>query len=157
MGTTAIESARQQASSAPVSAQKRKNLSRTFKRYRRKSMAPLQSFDIDAVDENVQREDEEEKEEVIVQSNAVTVCEYHRNKSKGIGGYECTKCECYLTDEEKRKYDELLRKADEAEAKEDYFDAMECLMAALEIKNQDISLHQRAMIIGNNIWKDCKD
>merc|ERR1712129_147989 len=83
---TAFESSKQQASSAPVSAQKQKNLSRTFKRYRRKSMAPLQSFDIDAVDENVQKEDEEEEkeeEEVIVdekESTAVTVCEYHRNK-----------------------------------------------------------------------------
>merc|ERR1712154_59819 len=60
-----------------VSNEKRLNLSTSFKRYRRKSLAPQfdQMDNLDDEEEENEIEQEEEKKE---DSERVTVCDYHR-------------------------------------------------------------------------------
>merc|ERR1719442_289768 len=86
-----------------VSNEKRSNLSSSFKRYRRKSLAPqfdqLDDLDNEQKANEIQEQEEEEKRD----NERVKVCEFHRKKAINVQDFEysCTKCHCYCTEEEK--------------------------------------------------------
>jgi len=165
-----ILQASEHSSPAPeICAEKKQTLRKNYKRYRRKSFVPqMDAFD-DLDHLNDAEEEEEEEEEAVQQSvpqhiaaeeegkeeGRLMVCEMHRNKAKGVASfeYECVKCECFLSADEKIRYQELLRKANDAEKHEDWGTAMEALMNALEICNSEQSLHTRCMEMGRLLFQ----
>jgi len=152
--------------SQALSEAKKQSLRKNYKRYRRKSFVPqMDAFDdLDLLDDA----DDDEEEESAQQQTApqlmaaadneegrVMVCEMHRRKAKAVTSfeYECVKCECFLSDDEKRTYQELLRRANEAEKCEDWGTAMEALMNAVQICNSEQSLHTRCVEMGRLLFQ----
>jgi len=144
-----------------ISAEKRKELSTNFKRFRRKSMLPkfeeLDKID-DEEEDDEETEDEQEAQPLNDQYNdalSVRVCEEHRTKALGVESFEysCTKCHCFCSEDELLRYTELLEMADKAEREQNNAEALQFLMEALEISNQDIAVHQRCSIIGSLLFQ----
>jgi len=136
-----------------VSAVRSAQISRSFKRYRRKSLVPtMDAMDDHLEDEQPEHEEEQrEMTEPAADTKKVSVCEAHRLKAKAVAGfeYECLACECYLTESQRVQYRQFVRLADAAEAKEDWLAALHNLMEALTICNSDMTLHTRCQVIGN--------
>ena len=79
-----------------------------------------------------------------------TVCEMHRMKAFGMG-YQCNRCECYLTQQEKLQYKQYVSLAEDAEKAEDFPSTVQHLLDALTICNQDAYLNQKLMVLGDNL------
>eukprot|EP01084_Bolivina_argentea_P142532 250389_1 len=141
-----------------VSPEKRKEIKSNYKRYRRKSFIPrIEEYDQIDDDEEETEDEEPQNEQKEMQnhkeSGAVTVCDMHRRRANGIESfeYECVKCECYLSEDEKKEYEKCIKLANEAEEREDWTTAIEMTMCALTICNSDPAVHAKCLAIADHL------
>jgi len=138
-----------------ISSERQKHLSSNFKRYRRKSFIPqIEDYDDYNDEEDEETEDEQQDEHTQTNHNngggGAKVCDMHRNKLKEMG-FDCTKCQCFLTSEQQGQYEQYLRMAEQAEHCENWQAVLQALMQAVSICNQDPSVHEKCNVIAKQL------